>query len=81
MDPKACVERIQGAIDSCDVTEARYALADLQRWIVNGGFKPEIECVYVPQHAIARDALEKVARETAKLSGAVVRFADSRAND
>ncbi len=41
MDPTACLERIQKALESGTMQEAREAAEDLAGWLRGGGFEPE----------------------------------------
>lgn len=41
MDPKACLDRVESAIEDRDWIEAREALADYRQWRSRGGFEPE----------------------------------------
>lgn len=43
MDPKECLNRIQNALNSGDLTEASDALADYAEWRKRGGFEPMVE--------------------------------------
>ncbi len=41
MDPKACLDRVEEALDAGDMDEAREALVDYDEWRHRGGFEPE----------------------------------------
>ncbi len=41
MDPKACLDRMEAAINAGDEAEAREAYADYWEWRNKGGFEPE----------------------------------------
>jgi len=53
MDPKACLDRAQNALDSFDRAKCRAALRDYWQWRNRGGFEPESGDARA--HAIARD--------------------------
>ena len=38
MDPNACLQRMEDAIDARDISEAADAAEDLLMWIARGGF-------------------------------------------
>ena len=42
MDPQACLNEMLRAIERDDMVEARRALADLMKWLAEGGFMPDL---------------------------------------
>ena len=40
MDPKACLDRAEGALAEGDLEECREALQDYRTWRTKGGFEP-----------------------------------------
>ena len=42
MDPNACLRRLLDAQDEGDYEEAGEAAADLEEWLLRGGFVPDI---------------------------------------
>lgn len=72
MDPKACLDRAQHALDDKDLDDCSDALRDYRRWRKAGGFEPR------GGDAIADDIAEALASELEARAQSLYQDPDSK---